>query len=152
VHVRERGLEPTQDERQDVGRDRGRRAELELADPAFPELAQELRALCERADRALGVRAERAALGREPHPARSAGEELHAELALEVLDSRRQRRLGDEEHGRGLADRPALRDRQERLHLGEEHGADINAVDRRDREIRFVVWHGSRHSSAISVL
>src|SRR5687767_9687573 len=67
------------------------------------------------------MRAERAALRRQPHPARGAHEERDAELALEVLDPRRQRGLRHVENAGRLAHRPPFGDGEERLDLGEQH-------------------------------
>ena len=138
VDVRERLLEAAQDERQHVGRDRRRRADEQLPDAALAALAQELPPLGERLQRSLRVGPEGPALGGQAHPARRADEELDPELALEVLDPRRQRGLGHVEDGRGGADRAPLGDGQERLDLVQQHAVDINGVYRTDRELRFV--------------
>ena len=114
-------LEAAEDEREDVGRDRGCGAEQQLADMALAQLAQELAALGERLERALGVRPEGPSFGRQPHPARRPHEELDPELALEVLDPGRERGLRDVQDGRGGADRAPLGDRHEGLDLGQEH-------------------------------
>ena len=119
VDVRE-VLEAAEDEREDVGRDRG--AAPTSSSPACPPAARAgAPALGERLHRALRVRAEGAALGGEPHAARGADEKLDPELALELLDPGRQRGLRDVEHGRRSADRAALGDGEERLDLGQEH-------------------------------
>ena len=126
VHVREGRLEATEDERQHVRRDRGRGADLELADAALAKLAQEQSALGERLDGSLGVGAKGAALRRQPHPSRGSDEELDPELPLEVLDPGRQRGLRDVEDGRRLGHRAALRDAEEGLDLAEQHSRRLS--------------------------
>jgi hypothetical protein len=121
VHLRERGLEAAQHERQDVGRDRRRGSHEELADASFLQLPQQLPALRQRLHRPLRVRAEGATLRRQPHPARRAYEQVDAELALQVLDPRRERGLRDVEHPGRLGDRAPFRDGEEPLDLGQQH-------------------------------
>ena len=115
------GLEAAEDEREHVGRDRGRGADEQLPHPALAQLAQELAAARERLQRALRVGTKRAPFGRQAHAAGGADEELDPELPLELLDPRRQGRLRHVENGSRRGHRPALGDGEKRLDLGEEH-------------------------------
>ena len=121
VDVRKRLLEAAEDEREDVGRDRRSRADEKLADVALAQLTQQLAALGQGLERALGVRSVCAALCGESHASRRAHEQLDPELPLELLDPRRQGGLCDVEDRGGGADGAALGDGHESLDLREEH-------------------------------
>ena len=70
----------------------------------------------------LRVRKKRLAVLRERHAARPALEQLHAELALELVDGARQGWLADAEELRRLADAAALRHRDKVLEPVGVHG------------------------------
>ena len=113
--------EAGQDPRQDVGADGRGRAERELAALASRELAEKPAAGGGGAERPLGVGQERPAGVREPHSASGTDEEARAELLLEPLQPRRQRRLGDEERLGRAADAAPLGDLDECLQLLQSH-------------------------------
>jgi len=79
-----------------------------------------LPAICDESERALRVGEERAPCVGQPHPARAAHEELDAQIALECLEPRGQRRLREEERLRGATDVAGARHLDERLEVREE--------------------------------
>jgi hypothetical protein len=117
-----------QDEREDVRRDRGCGADRELAGAAVDDVGDDAPTLGQRLERALGVREERASGLAQPHPSPGAHEELGAERALEALDPRRQRGLGDEERLGRACHRAVARGVDERLELPDEQGATISTT------------------------
>ena len=80
ANVRVTLREADQDLRQDVGADRRRDRERELADDAVLQLADERTAAPDRLDRAVGVRQEGATGGRQDHARMRSPEERCAEL------------------------------------------------------------------------
>lgn len=135
---RVRGAEALQDRREDVRADRGGRAEQELSGGAASEVRQQLATVGERHERALGVGQEGASGLREPHPAARPDEQRPAELPLQRLEARRQRRLADEQRLRRAADVAPPRDLEEALHLREQHRRlpppIIQRTDRADQD------------------
>ena len=86
-----------EDRRQHVGRDCRRRAEGELAGASPGELRDQVPAFGDRLQRALCVGKKGATGLREADAATGSDEELGVQLALEALETSRERRLGQEE-------------------------------------------------------
>jgi hypothetical protein len=89
--------EALEQRREDVGRDCRRSSDDEAPGPTSFEGIHLHAPVGERLERSDGVRKEGAARVREAHPSGSANEELRAQIRLERLDPRGQRRLRDEE-------------------------------------------------------
>ena len=108
-----------EDLRQDVRADGQRAAELERADVEVAHAVDRVAALLQRLERAARVRQERRAHLGQAHAAAVALEQRFAEIALERLDARRDRRLREEQRVRRLAEGAVLGDLYERLDLSE---------------------------------
>ncbi|MFN8520979.1 MAG: hypothetical protein U0667_16660 [Chloroflexota bacterium] len=107
--------------RQDVGADRRRGADGQLAGDPRGQLRDQGRATPQRLQRALGVRQERPTGMGQLHAGAGASEQGRAQLRLQALDARRERRLAHIQQLRGTAEVALARDRDEPLHLGVQH-------------------------------
>jgi len=80
--------------REEVGADRGRSADQQLADLAAAKFLHRLASLDDLREHTLCVGEQGSTGVGQGHPPRAANEEIDPELALEALEPRRQRGLG----------------------------------------------------------
>jgi hypothetical protein len=113
--------EGLQDSRQDVGADRGSRADRELARPAALEGVHQSPAVRDCFERADRVWEERVSGLREPRSPPRPDEEPGAQVFLEPLQTGSQRRLRDEQRICGAAHAARPRNLDEGSQLRQEH-------------------------------
>ena len=112
-HVRMRRHEAGEELGQDVGTDRGRRADRQFAHDALLELPDQGGASLQRFERPLGVRQERPPRVCQLHARAGPPEEGRAQVRLQGLDARRERRLADVERLGRAPDVPVADHRHE---------------------------------------
>jgi len=122
---------------QDVGADGRRRGDHQVAGRRGHHLLERVASVHERAQRAFRERDPRPARVGQAHAVGRAQKQRCAELALEALQARGQRRLGDEKHLGGAADAAAAGDLEEALDLHELDAARLAVTG-------FVYGHGRR--------
>ena len=119
--------ESLEERREDVGPDRRRSTDRQVASRARRELGHDPLSLVDRIERPSRIWQERLPGVGQPHAGRCAQEQRHAELGFEALDARRERGLCDEELV-GRAPKASLpRDLNESCELSGVH--EINIID-----------------------
>ena len=125
--------EAHEDLRQDVGADCGSNCERELTDDTVFELADERATAADRLDRAVGMRQEGPASGRQDHARVRSPKQARAELLFKSLEPGTEGRLADREGLRCASHVPLPGDLDETFDLGEEHGNGLETtIDRID--------------------